>query len=870
MSVAKGASAKASALDRWLVRVLGGVSLLIALVYFARFLDPVTPVAGMALRVWLTFAVPGVFAAPLLRRAFPGLFDGGLSIARPAGWVLVAWVAWILPSLFLPIYGTPLVFAVLAALAGVSMRIAWTDRDAWRGILRERWGTILLGEGIAFVLFLVCVWQVRLNGDIHPLAERFMDYAILKRHEHTTSFPPMDSWMAGMTLQYYYWGYVLMDVLRRIGGMELREFFNIAICGVYGTFALALWGCGLALTKRRSTAIAALVFGAVFGNFDFVRQILGWWWRTGRWRFIGLDWFHTSRVIPGTINEVPAFSMFWGDLHPYLIAFPVVALVLCLAIHVLREDLVFERPATPRRILAPPIIAGIVGASLGLLAGGLFWMAFIGVSIGTLTYLAFAGFFRGRKLAFALVVLPLGALFPTNSWDFPTFYVIVAGAVAAPVLARLLTAAKSEWATRSWRSVIRLAHEPAVVTPIAIAMLAVLAYVPFHIGFGGQVGRGIRLATRRSDVLAFCTHFGPWLVILAAWALATSRTKAALWKRALPLPLVFLVLAGYELWAIDFVRGLVKVMTEHRGSFLFAIGQGTDHLMLRGLAFLLLVAVLWVLTDELDLDALRTPEGVGRLLFAAASGVVLVCEFAYVDDFYGGENERMNTIFKAYIQAWILLGVGSAGLLAGILAALKERSLPWRFGYAALGVALLIAGSSFALLADATRSAGRDRRGNLVPFQQTRSENLPTYDPLDLFEEKFPDDAQAVAWIEANLPPDAVIVEASAHAYEWESRFASFTGRIGLIGWQNHESGWRNSWVDAQARAKVIEAVYGGDSADKAASLLGGYGVQYLIVGELERNRAKYPAYKLEKFAAWDRMNPPGAVAIYRVPAINP
>ena len=48
------------------------------------------PVALAALRVYLAFALPGVFAAPLLRRAFPRLRDGGASIARPAGWALIA------------------------------------------------------------------------------------------------------------------------------------------------------------------------------------------------------------------------------------------------------------------------------------------------------------------------------------------------------------------------------------------------------------------------------------------------------------------------------------------------------------------------------------------------------------------------------------------------------------------------------------------------------------------------------------------------------------------------------------------------------------------------------------------------------------
>ena len=86
---------------------------------------------------------------------------------------------------------------------------------------------------LPLAVFVVFVWDVQWNGDVHPSAERFMDYAIIERIGLTKVFPPLDAWMAGKTLQYYYYGYVLMDVLRRLAGMDLRWFFDLAIPANY-------------------------------------------------------------------------------------------------------------------------------------------------------------------------------------------------------------------------------------------------------------------------------------------------------------------------------------------------------------------------------------------------------------------------------------------------------------------------------------------------------------------------------------------------------------------------------------------------------------------------------------------------------------
>lgn len=789
-------------------------------------------IAGRAAVVYLTFAWPAVFAAPVLRRAFPKLPDGGVAIARPIAWLLIAWFAWFLPSLSLAPYGTPLVLVGAALLAAGGIWCAIQDRREWGEIFRRHGWAILLGEAIGIAVFVFFVWDVQWNGDVHPAAERFMDYAILERLGLTRTFPPLDAWMAGKTLQYYYYGYVVMDVLRRLAGMELRWFFNLAIAGVYSTFAMALYGGGTALVGKETRrpwlgGIAAFVGGSLVGNFDFVRQILVSRWNAGRWIFYPIDWFHASRVINGTINETPAFSVFWGDLHPYFISFPLVAAVATLAIGALRAD---ELPFAGSR-------------------GHVRWLALFLLAIG------------------------LGSLFPTNSWDFPTFTVVAMVAIAGKLLPSdalallrwdawkkdgvLTRASMKERFLAEWQRWLR----ELVVIGGTLAVASVVLYLPFHIGFGKQVGRGIGLAQRRSDAIPMMVHFGPWFLVMVGWAIATAKDSGHRLQRALPIPATALALVIYEKLLEAHVASAIGALSRHGGALL-VVSQGLDHLLLRGLAFVLVIAALWTMLGDLELSELSTMEGAARALTAGALGLVLICEFAFLRDFYGGDNERMNTVFKAYVQAWILFGLGGSGLLVATWRAVLARTPRWRWSYAGATAIVLVCGLSFLSLADYTRS-GR--------WHGTRSSPRPTWDAEDLFRRTLPEDARAVDWIRTNLPPDATILESTAHAYEWPSRIATFSGRICLVGWKNHESGWRNSWELAMDRDAAIQAVYAAPDLETAQQILHKYGIEYVYVGDLERAPVpkEHRTWNLEKFEGWPAVYRNERVAIYRVPAAS-
>ena len=103
------------------------------------------------------------------------------------------------------------------------------------------------------------------------------------------------------------------------------------------------------------------LFVAVIGNFDMARRIgdgdywvpqigaaarsrLGAAWRRHP-RYLALRhqcpsvaeqaFWDPSRVIPGTINEFPYFTMLFADFHPHLIALPFTSAALVVALGIL-------------------------------------------------------------------------------------------------------------------------------------------------------------------------------------------------------------------------------------------------------------------------------------------------------------------------------------------------------------------------------------------------------------------------------------------------------------------------------------------------------------------------------------------------------
>jgi uncharacterized membrane protein len=294
--------------------------------------------------VWVLVVEGLSWAAYLLLRPLVRTWpDRGFGASKAAGVLMVALGTWLLSW-----YG----------LARPSAGLAWIVAGAMVvgaiGTLRRRHraadplepGEIVVGEGL-WLATLAAFLVLRAASPALAGGEKFMDGAFVAASIRASTMPPVDPWLAGSGINYYFFGYWLWAQPARMLDLPPGIAYNLAMSTIPAQVAAATYSVGRLLTSRRAAAVMASI-GLVWS---------GTWAGATAISTLGpaYDYWTPTRVIPGTINEFPFFSFFWGDLHPHVMAMPnfILCVGLCLGW--------LERGSA-----RPFWLAAAIGASLGI------------------------------------------------------------------------------------------------------------------------------------------------------------------------------------------------------------------------------------------------------------------------------------------------------------------------------------------------------------------------------------------------------------------------------------------------------------------------------------------------------------------------
>jgi YYY domain-containing protein len=367
----------------------------------------------------------GLAVLPLLRGFFANRRDAAL-LSRPVGLAVVAYVAWglsLLTSLGFQRITMLVALGLVAAAALAVRRRAAPESPArapWWGD-EEKLGALLFwGPAAVFLL-------IRAAGPAILGAEKFMDLAFLNSLARFPGMPPADPWMAGKTINYYYWGYLLAAAQAKLAGVAPLVAYNLAIA-TFAASSFAAAAClGLRLSRGRLRVGLAAGFGAVFagnltGAFDAWSAPFA----------ADFDYWHASRVIGAesfkTINEFPFFTFFHADLHPHLLAFPFFIAAFAVAHRWVEDGAPRAFRAWPGMLLVA-LVAGTARAAnfwnlpamaILLVVGGVFGatrgarlptarQALLGAGLGFVVFVVSLVLFYPYTASFALAERGLGA-----------------------------------------------------------------------------------------------------------------------------------------------------------------------------------------------------------------------------------------------------------------------------------------------------------------------------------------------------------------------------------------------------------------------------------------------------------------------------
>ena len=749
------------------------------------------------------------------------LADRGWAVSRVLALLVLAWVTWIGGTLGVIPNSAAGIGAVLVIMGIAAAWLAYRQRAELADFFRRRWAVVAITELTFLVIFTFWALVISEVPAINH-TEKPMDFGILNAVAVADRFPPEDQWLSGHSVAYYYGGHYAAAMLSTLTGVATDKAYNLAVATIPALLAAGVLGLVynvLRLAGARAfpalgagllTAVGVTMLGNLSGVLElaYVRGVGGdWFWN---WVAVkGLEppaggdgwlpdgfwwWWRGTRVIDTltetgtsldyTITETPFFSFLLGDLHAHVSALPFVTLALTLTL----------------ALLVSPF------------APGLNWL-------------------RRRPGEAAALALALGSLAFVNAWDFPLYVMIAAMAAVACWSAWRINRTEPGTDSNGAASTAALARATGRAALLAAGLVAagVALYLPFYQSFDSQAGGVLPITGPATRPFLFLVVMGVPAFLAGALVGRSLLTLGAPTpgKLALATPVAAFSAAPFFIWLLA-VALLVSLRPEETT---LADGLVWHRLVL---AVPLLAMGGLAAYCALVLAANRRPmQWLVFALILAAAGFYLLAgaELFRIVDLFGN---RMNTVFKVYYQAWILLGIaGGVGIYYIVAGPYRLRPSDYRAGlFRALGIAwaglaagLIMASAYYPVAAVLERTGW---------FQDGGGFGDNTLAGLDFLRRSNPGEYDAIVWLNDEAEPGRIL-EAVGGGYTAYGRIAGATGRATVLGWEGHQRQWRGDDSAFAGRSHDVETIYKGTDGAETRRLLEVYGVRWLIVGPRER-----------------------------------
>lgn len=223
-------------------------------------------------------------------------------------------------------------------------------------------------------------------------------------------------------------------------------------------------------------------------------------------------------------------------------------------------------------------------------------------------------------------------------------------------------------------------------------------------------------------------------------------------------------------------------------------------------------------------NKLKTVDYFVLSIIITATVLIIIPEIGYIKDIYIYEHRRANTMFKLVYQAFILYS-----LTAGYCLIRLKKYLPYKLLFALVFVIHLI-----------------------YPFFAVKSfyglTNYRGLYGLNYLKNLYPDNFEAISWLNQHVTGQPHIVEAVGDSYTTFDQFSVSTGLPTVQGWVVHEWLWRGGYDKPAARQTDVQSIYESTDLNVVKSLLQKYSVEYIILGDKEYE--KYPTIDHTRFQA--------------------
>lgn len=235
------------------------------------------------------------------------------------------------------------------------------------------------------------------------------------------------------------------------------------------------------------------------------------------------------------------------------------------------------------------------------------------------------------------------------------------------------------------------------------------------------------------------------------------------------------------------------------------------------------------------------------LCYVFGTLLIFIPEFFYIKDIYPA-HFRANTMFKLGYQAFIIMGIASTYTF------IRITLLP-RIPKLILSIIFLFF-FSFIFV---------------YPFYSFPSyygtlKKIPVLNGIKWLDTTFAEDGEIIDFLNEKVTGQPIILEAQGDSYTDFARISANTGLPTVAGWWVHEWLWRGSANVVGNRIQDIVEFYESKDIDKTIRLIKKYGIKYVIVSRMEKEKyKKLYEEKWEKIADRIFTSSSGFGALYQI-----
>ncbi|MDX1378832.1 MAG: DUF2298 domain-containing protein, partial [Anaerolineales bacterium] len=698
----------------------------------------------------------------------------------------------------------------------------------------------LMIEGLFLAFFLIDLLIRIGNPDLwHPAkgGERPMDFSYFNAVIKSTSFPPYDPWFAGGYINYYYYGFLLVGTPVKLLGIVPSIAYNFILPTLFAIVGVSAFSIGWNLVAgvrsrveggnlnlQLTAGISASFLTILLGNLGTIQLIYqkmqqlgaegGFSWESTFIQRLTWAWQGFVMTLKGAWPPIGPGDWYW---NPSRVVPPG------------PDNSITEFPLFT--FLYSDLHAHMIVMPLALLA--LSWALSVVAARAKWTNQATVG------LGLVVGGLIVGAAYPTNLSDSYTYLLICMFALGyavfrytdAPFVKRVLLA---------------------VGGIAALFLLSQFLYQPYRFWYSQAYSALEPWKGPFTPLASYLTHWLVFLFIVVSWMTWETRE----WMRVTPLS-ALKKLKPYRLLIegvlVLFVIVLLFLQFNQSGTY-----YGGLHI-----AWIALPIAAWAGVLLLN-PHLNDVKRFVLFLIGTAMFIHIIVEVFTVR----GDIGRQNTIFKFYMQAWLMLAPIAGAALAWTLPAFFKWLTGWRIFWQSAMIVLITGAALFTV----TGASGKIRDRWIVDAPRSLdSMAFMEYAHYDDFGQRLDlsEDYRAIRWMQENVSGSPVIVEANCPEYRWCTRFTIYTGLPGVVGWNWHQRQQRVfTSIQVQDRVDEIAEFYNEIDPSLARDFLRKYDVKYIVVGQLER--AAYTPEGIAKFEQgegryWREVYRDGQTVIYEV-----